>query len=69
MDMGRIIILAGVVLIIVGALFSLFGQSGFPKLPGDILIKRGNFTFYFPVVTSVLLSIILTVIIHLFFRK
>jgi hypothetical protein len=68
-NLGRTIIIMGIILVIVGALFMLFGKGGFPKLPGDILIKKDNFVFYFPWVTSIVISFILSLIFFLFFRK
>lgn len=68
-EMGRIIIVFGAVLIIVGIAFTLFSKVGLPKLPGDILIKKEGFTFYFPWVTSIIISIILSLVFYLFFRK
>lgn len=67
--LGRVLIVAGIVLLGIGVLLA-FGVKLLPlgKLPGDILIKRGNFTFYFPVVTSILLSIILSLVFALFRR-
>jgi len=44
-------------------------KLGISKLPGDILIQKGNFTFYFPIVTMLLVSVVLTIIVNLFFRK
>ncbi len=70
-QMGKYIALTGVVLLVVGLLM-MFAQKlplGLGKLPGDIVIKRDNFTFYFPLATSILLSIILTLILNLLFRK
>jgi hypothetical protein len=64
---GRILIFAGIFIVILGILF-LFGDKipFIGKLPGDILIKKKNFTFYFPVVTSIILSLIISLIIYLF---
>jgi hypothetical protein len=64
---GKIFIFSGIALIIIGALFYLGGNKwSWPgKLPGDFHIKRGNFSFYFPLATSVLLSILLTLILWL----
>ncbi len=69
MEIGRLIIATGIILIIVGVVLTFFsGASGIPRLPGDIYIKRDNFTFYFPIVTSILISIVLSVVIRFFFR-
>ena len=61
---GRIFILAGIVLIVFGLLFILSHKLPFGKLPGDIVIKRGNFTFYFPLGLSIIISIILMIILY-----
>lgn len=66
-EIGRLLIFAGIFIIILGVLF-LFGDKipFFGKLPGDIVIKKENYTIYIPIVTSILLSIILSIIINLF---
>jgi len=63
--MGKLLIVTGIVLIIVGLIFYFGGGLPFGKLPGDITIKKENFTFRFPIVTSLLISIILTLILYL----
>lgn len=69
-DTGRLLIFLGIIIIFVGALFSLLGKVPFlGKLPGDISIQKKNFTFYFPLVTCILLSLVLSLLLHLFFRK
>ncbi len=60
-DFGRILIALGVILIIFGLFVSFVG-----RLPGDIVVKKENFTFYFPIATSILLSIILSILFYLF---
>ena len=65
-DLGKLIIGAGVALIILGALILLFGKVG--GLPGDVYIKRGNFTFVFPIVTCIILSILLTLALQFILR-
>ncbi|WP_457599663.1 DUF2905 domain-containing protein [Hydrogenimonas sp.] len=62
-DIGRLLILLGIVLILFGLFVSFFG-----RLPGDILVKKENFTFYFPIATSILLSIVLSILFYLFSR-
>jgi hypothetical protein len=64
---GKILIVVGIFIIIIGVLF-LFGDKipFLGKLPGDIIIKKKNFTFYFPIVTSILLSLVISFIIYLF---
>jgi len=66
-DLGKIIMIIGAVLLVIGA--ALYFQKSIPflgKLPGDILIKKENFTFYFPLATSLLLSLLLTLFFYLF---
>ena len=60
---GLLIVLAGVVLVLVGRM------PWIGRLPGDIHIQRGNFTFYFPLATSLLLSVVLTLIFYLLGRR
>lgn len=67
--MGNLIILFGIILVFVGVLLNILSKFGLPMLPGDILIKKDNFTFYFPIVTSILISIILTIILNLINKK
>jgi hypothetical protein len=66
-ELGRFLIIAGIVIIVLGIILMLSGKISwlgqyFGKLPGDIIIQRKNFTFYFPLVTSILLSILVTLI-------
>lgn len=68
-EIGKVLIVGGVVLAGVGALLMLIGRLPGGMLPGDILIERKHFTFFFPVVTSVVVSIVLTIIVNLFFRR
>lgn len=61
--MGRVLILFGIVLIALGLIFSAGGKIPWMgRLPGDIYVHKKNFTFYFPITTSILVSIFLTVI-------
>jgi len=63
---GKILILFGILLIILGVIFSFFGKIPYlGKLPGDIFVKKENFTFYFPLTTCILISIILSLIFYL----
>lgn len=66
---GKILIYIGIITIIIGLAFMLGGKLGLGRLPGDFMIKRENFTFYFPLATSIIISIILTIILSLLFRK
>jgi hypothetical protein len=68
-DLGRLLIAVGVLLVIVGAVLLLAPKLPWlGKLPGDISFKRGNFSFYFPLGTCILISIILTLIMYLLRR-
>jgi Protein of unknown function (DUF2905) len=67
-DLGRLLIVFGAVLIAAGLLVTFSGKLGLGKLPGDIVYRRGNFTFYFPLVTSIVLSIMLSLLLWLFRR-
>ena len=67
-DLGRILIIVGAVLIVVGVLLHYTGLFSFlrlGRLPGDIAIKRDNFRFYFPLMTSLILSLVLTLVLYL----
>ena len=65
--MGKMLIILGILLVILGLAIT-YGPRipWLGRLPGDILIKRENFTFYFPVVTSIIISIILSLILFIF---
>lgn len=60
--MARLLVVLGISITILGVLLYFGGKLGLGRLPGDIYIRRGSFTFYFPIVTSILASIILTLI-------
>ena len=69
-DLGKLLIFFGVFLVILGAAFILTGKIPWlGRLPGDIYIQRRNFTFYFPLTTSILLSVVLSLLLYLFFRR
>lgn len=69
-NFGKLLLVAGAFLFLVGTVVLLIGKiPGAGRLPGDIYYQRGNFSFYFPVVTCILLSIILTIILNLFVRR
>ncbi|MED2972367.1 DUF2905 domain-containing protein [Fictibacillus sp. B-59209] len=63
MGIPRLLILMGVILIIIGGLWTFVG-----KIPGDIVFKKGNTTFYFPIVTSIIISILLSLIFYVIGR-
>ncbi|MDB6021972.1 MAG: hypothetical protein JWQ04_1829 [Pedosphaera sp.] len=61
------LVVVGVAFVVIGAiLWSGFGRGWLGRLPGDIQVSKGNFTFYFPIVTCILLSAVLTLIMWLF---
>lgn len=67
---GRFLIVLGIVAVVVGVtLLFLPRIPWLGRLPGDIVVQRERFTFYFPVVTSIVISIALTVLLNLFFRR
>ena len=69
-DLAKILIMTGVLLIAAGVIFLALGKwPGAGRLPGDILIKKGDLTFYFPVMTSVLVSILLSLILFLWNKR
>jgi hypothetical protein len=63
-ELGKILILSGLVIAALGVGLT----AGLGRLPGDIVIRRGNFSFFFPLMTSIILSIVLTLILW-FFRR
>lgn len=66
---GRVLLLIGVFSLIAGGLFLLLGKTGISSMPGDLKFGRGNFRFYFPIGTSIVISIILTVLLNIFLRN
>lgn len=69
-NIARFLVIGGIILIVIGGGVYLASRLGIPfgSLPGDIRIERGNGFFYFPIVTSCLLSILLTVVLNLIIR-
>jgi len=66
-DIGKFLVIAGVVMVVVGALlWSGFGKSWLGRLPGDIHYSKSDFHFYFPIVTCLIISVVLTLILWLF---
>ncbi len=66
--LGRVLMAVGGLIFVLGVVASLLGRAGLGRLPGDIVVQRGGFTFYFPIVTSILLSLLLTGILWLLRR-
>jgi hypothetical protein len=69
-DLGRVLVLAGAVAIVAGVALMLLGRANIPlgRLPGDIVYRGKNTTFYFPLATSILVSVALSVVLYLIGR-
>jgi hypothetical protein len=67
-ELGRALMVIGGVLLLAGIALTAFGGLGLGRLPGDFVYRRGNFTFFFPLATSILLSIALSLLLWLFRR-
>jgi hypothetical protein len=70
LDIGRLLIILGVALVVVGGTLMLLGRTGVPlgRLPGDILYQGKSTTFYFPLASSILISVVLSIILFLIAR-
>ena len=68
-ELGRILLILGVVLVIVGGLAMLGVRLPFGRLPGDIAIEGERGGFYFPIVSMIVVSVILTIVFNLFLRR
>jgi hypothetical protein len=68
MSISRLLIIFGLVLVAVGVLWPLITQLGLGRLPGDIVIERGNFRIYVPLTTSLLVSVVLSLVLWLISR-
>jgi Protein of unknown function (DUF2905) len=69
-DLGRVLVVAGVVIAIVGVVLLVVGRVPWlGRLPGDIHIERGNWSFHFPLATSLLLSALLTLVFYFIGRR
>ncbi len=66
--MARFLVILGIVIVVIGLAWPFVSKLGLGRLPGDIVIERGNFRFYFPIATSVILSIVLSLILAFFHR-
>lgn len=65
-DAGRLLVLAGLVLVVVGGALTLFGRF---HLPGDFTFRAGSATVYIPIATGLILSVVLTVVLSFLFRQ
>ena len=67
--LGNVLIISGILMVIFGIILKLSGKfKWIGRLPGDIVIHKGNFTFYFPLVTGLLASLILSLLLYLIFK-
>jgi uncharacterized protein YybS (DUF2232 family) len=68
-DLGRFLVVVGLVIVVVGLLIT-FGPRvpWLGRLPGDVVYRKGNFTLYFPIVTSILLSVLLSLLLSVLRR-
>ena len=69
-DLGKLLIMLGLVLVVAGALLTVLGRANLPlgRLPGDIVYRGKNTTFYFPLATSVVVSVVLSIVLYLLGR-
>ena len=66
---GRLLIGAAVVLLVVGGIFLLLGRLGLDRLPGDLVFRRGGLTVYFPIGLMILVSVVGTILLNIFLRR
>ncbi|KAF0122736.1 DUF2905 domain-containing protein [Methylocystis sp.] len=66
--MAKFLIIAGLVMVGLGLLWMVGERFGLGRLPGDIVVERGNFKFYFPLATSLVLSVVISLLLWLFSR-
>lgn len=68
MNISKTFLLLGLLFLVIGLLWPLIEKSGLGRLPGDLHIQKDNFTFYFPITTSIILSVVITLILWLLRR-
>lgn len=68
-ELGRLLVIFGGVLLVAGLLFLAAGRLGLERLPGDFVIRRGNVSCFFPLATSILLSLFLTLLFWILGRR
>ena len=64
--MQKILIIIGIIILVVGVLYPYIKKIGLGQLPGDIVYKSENSTFFFPIITCIIISVVLTIIFNLF---
>lgn len=68
--LGRLLVVFGLVIVLVGVVLLVADRiPGVGRLPGDLVVRRGPVTFYFPLATSIVLSVLLTILLNLFWRR
>jgi hypothetical protein len=67
--MGKFLVVAGLVLVVLGLLMFLTGRGVIPRLPGDLTFGKGSTRVYIPLGTSIVLSVLLTILLNLIFRR
>jgi len=69
-EIGRLLVALGIALVLIGGIVMLLGRTGLPlgRLPGDILYRGKNTTFYFPLASSILISVVLSLVLYLIAR-
>jgi hypothetical protein len=69
-EMGRMLVVFGIALVVIGGLVMLLGRTGLPlgRLPGDVLYRGKNTTFYFPLASCILISVVLSIVLFLIGR-
>ena len=66
---GKLLISGAVVLLVLGGIFLFLSRFGLDRLPGDLIFRRGNFTVYAPIGLMIVVSVVLTILLNLFFRR
>ena len=66
---GKLLIGGAVVLLVLGGLLFLLGRFGVDRLPGELVLRRGNFTLYFPIGLMILVSVVGTIVLNILFRR
>jgi hypothetical protein len=69
-ELGRVLVMLGIALVVIGGIVMLLGRTGLPlgRLPGDVLYRGKNTTFYFPLASCILLSVVLSIVLFLIGR-
>ncbi len=67
-DVGKLLLIAGAVILVIGGVLILLTRAGVTQLPGSISVSSGGFSFFFPVAFCIVVSVVLTVVINLILR-